>query len=149
MNNVYLYLLGRQLNQRVAQRFNGTVHITFHDDIQFVEVAQCQTAAHFIQRQHLLCTQTLLTLQLFALVGNFTCFLFCLDYMECIACSRCTVQAENQSRFRRTCLFHALVTFVEHGFHLTVTCTCEHNVTHLQSTVGYQHRSHIATTLIQ
>ena len=149
MNNVHLYLFGRQLNQRVAQRFNRAVHVTLHDDVQFVEVAQCQTAAYFIQCQHLLCTQALFTLQLFTLVGDFTRFLFGLDYMECITCGRRSVQTQNQSRLRRTRLFQTLVTLVEHGFHLTVACTCEHNVTHLQSTVGYQHRSYITTTLIQ
>ena len=42
-----------------------------------------------------------------------------------------------------------LVTFVKHGFHLTVACTCKHNIAHLQSTVGHEYRSHITTTLIQ
>ena len=149
MDNVHLYLFGRQLDQRVAQRLDRTVHVTLHDDIQFVEVTQCQTTAYFVQRQHLLCTQTLLTLQLFTFVGNLTRFLFSFNYMEGVTGSGSTVQAQNQSRFRRTCLFHALVAFIEHGFHLTVTCTCKHNVTHLQCTVGHQYRSHIATTFVQ
>ena len=114
-----------------------------------MEVTQCQTAAHFVERQHLLRTQTLFTLQLFALVGNLACFLLRLDYVERVASSRRTVQAQYQGRCRRTGFLHALVTLVEHSLYLTVVSTCQHDVAHLQSTVGNKHRSHIATPLIQ
>ena len=114
-----------------------------------MEVTQCQTSAYFVERQHLLGTQSLFALQLFTLVGYFTGFLFGLDYVERITGSGSTVQTQYQSRFGRTCLFHALVTFVEHSLHLPITCTSQHDITHLQGTVGYQHRSHVTASLIQ
>ena len=100
-----------------------------------MEVTQCQTTANFIQSKHLLSTQTLFTLQLFALVSDFTCFLFRINYVERITGSRCTVQSQNQYRLRRSGLFQALVTFIEHSFHLTIGCTCQYDVSHLKCTV--------------
>jgi hypothetical protein len=114
-----------------------------------MEVTQRQTAAHFVERQHLLRTQTLFTLQLFAFVGDLACFLLRFDYVERVASSRCTVQAQYQGRCRRTSLLHALVTLIEHSLHLTVAGTRQHDVAHFQGTVGNEYRSHIATTLIQ
>ena len=64
-----------------------------------MEVAQCQTASHLVQCQHLLRAQTLFTLQLFALVGNLTCLLFGLNHVEGITGSRRTVQAQDKGRF--------------------------------------------------
>ena len=88
-----------------------------------MEVAQSQAAAHFVEGQHLLRAQTLFALQLFALVGDFTSFLLCLDDVESITGGRRTVQAQNEGRFGRAGLLHALVTLVEHGLHLAIMCT--------------------------
>ena len=61
--------------------------------------------------------------------------LFRIDYVERITGSRCTVQSQNQYRLRRSGLFQALVTFIEHSFHLTIRCTCQYDVSHLKCTI--------------
>ena len=58
-----------------------------------VEIAQSQTTAYLVEGQHLCRTQTLLTLQLFAFVGNLTGFLIGIEHMEGITRSRSAVQA--------------------------------------------------------
>lgn len=94
---------------------NRPHHLDNH--VQFVEITQCQTATYFIERQHLLCTQALFALQLFALIGNFTSFLLRFYYVECITGSRSAIQAQYQSWLGRTCLLDALVAFVEYRFY--------------------------------
>ncbi len=114
-----------------------------------MEITQSQTTAHFIQCQQFLSTQALLTLQLFTLVGNVTSLLFRINHMESITCRRSTVQSQNQYRFGRTGLLDALVTFIKHGFHLTITSTSQDYIAHFQRTVCHQHSSHITASLIQ
>ena len=149
MDDIYLNLFRRQLDQRVAQCLNRTVHVTLNDDVQFLEVTQSNTTAQLIQRKDLLRTQALLTSQLFTFVGDFTSFLIAFNNMECITCGRCTVQSQYQSRFGRSCFFDALVTFVEHSLHTSVAGSCQYDVSHFQSTVRYQYSSYISTSLIQ
>ena len=69
MDNIYLNLFRRQLNQRIAQRFHRAIHVTLNDDVQFLEVTQSNTTAQLIQRKDLLRTQALFTSQLFTFVG--------------------------------------------------------------------------------
>ena len=149
MDHIYLDLFSRQLDQRVAQCFYRTVHVTLDDDVQFLEVTQSNTTAKFVQGQDLLCTQALFTSQLFTFVRDLTGFLIAFNYMECITCSRSTVQSQNQCRFGRSRFFHALITFVEHGFHTSVAGSCQYDISYFQSTIRYQHGSYITTSLIQ
>ena len=114
-----------------------------------MEITQSQTTAHFIQCQQFLSTQALLTLQLFTFVGNVTSLLFRINHMESITCRRSTVQPQNQYRFGRTGLLDALVTFIKHSFHLTITSTSQDYIAHFQRTVCHQHSSHITASLVQ
>ena len=57
-----------------------------------MEVAQSQAAAHLVEGKHLLCTQTLFTLQLFALVGNLAGLLVGINHVEGIASGGGSVQ---------------------------------------------------------
>ena len=50
------------------------------------------------QGETCLCAQTLLALQLLALVGNLTCLLLCLQDIEGITRLRGTIQAQDQYR---------------------------------------------------
>ena len=149
MDNIYLNLFRRQLNQRIAQRFHRAIHVTLNDDVQFLEVTQSNTTTQLIQCKDLLRTQTLFTSQLFTFVRDLTGFLIAFNYMECITCSRSTVQSQNQCRFGRSRFFHALITFVEHGFHTSVAGSCQYDISYFQSTIRYQHGSYITTSLIQ
>ena len=149
MDYIYLNLFSRQLDQRVAQCFHRTIHVTLNDDVQFLEVTQCNTTAQFIQCKNLLCTQALFTSQLFTLVRNLTSFLIAFNNMECVTCGRSTVQSQNQCRFGRSCLFHPLITFIEHSLHTSIAGSCQYDVSDFQSTVGHQYRSYITTSFIQ
>ena len=149
MDDVDLHLLGGELYQRVAQRLYRTVHVALDDDVQLVEVAQSKTAAHLVERQHLLRAQALFALQLLALVGYLACLLLGLDDVERVAGSRGAVQTQYQGGFGGACLLHALVALVEHCLHLSVAGSGKHDVAHLERTVRYQHRSHVAAALVQ
>ena len=149
MDDIDLNLVGRELDQRIAQRLNRTVHIALDDDIQFMEVAESQPSAHFVQRQHLLGTQALFALQLLTFVGNFAGFLIGIEHMEGVTGSRSTVQTQNQHRFGRSCLFETLVALVEHGLHLTIGSSGQHDVAHMEGTVGHEDGGHIAAALVE
>ena len=149
MDNIYLNLFRRQLNQRIAQRFHRTIHVTLNDDVQFLEVTQSNTTTQLIQCKDLLRTQTLFTSQLLTFISDFTSFLIAFDYMECITCSRSTIQSQDQCRFGRSCFLDALVTFVEHSLHTSIAGSRQYDVSHFQSTVRYQYSSYISTSLIQ
>ena len=82
MDDIYLNLFRRQLDQRVAQCFHRTIHVTLNDNIQFLEVTQSDTTTQFIQSKNLLRTQALFTSQLFTFVGDFTSFLVAFYHME-------------------------------------------------------------------
>ena len=88
-------------------------------------------------------------LQLFTLVSNLTCFLFGVHHMERVARRRCAIQTQDGGRFGRPDFFHALVTLVEHGFHTAVIRTGQHDVAHVQRSVGHEHRGHITTSFVQ
>ena len=149
MDDIDLDLFGRETDQRVGQSLYGTVHVTLDNHVQLLEVTHRNTTADIIQGQHLLCTQTQFALQLFTTVGNLASLLFCLQDIECITSLWCTIQAQNQSRFGRTRLFDPLVTLVEHRLDTTEVCTCQHNVTNLQSSILNQHGRYITTTLVE
>ena len=149
MNHIHGYLFRRQLDQRIAQGFDGTVHVSLHDDVQLLETTQSDTAAHFVESQNLLRTQTLLTLQLLALVRDFASLLFRIHHMERITGCRCTVQTQNRSCLSRADFFHTLVTLIEHGLHTTVVRTGQHDVPYMQRSVRHQYRSHVTASLIQ
>ena len=102
-----------------------------------------------VQTERLRRAQTLLTLQLCALVGDLTSLLLCLHDVERVTSRRRTIQSEDDSGLSRTSLLDALVTLIEHSLDTTVARTSHHDVTYLQRTVGYQDGRDIATTLVE
>jgi len=146
---IHLNLFGRQLDERVAQCLHRAVHVALHDHVQFVEVAQSQSSAHLVQRQHLLRAQALFTLQLFAFVGDLAGLLLGVEHMEGVACGGSAVQAQDEGCLRGARLLDALVTLVEHRLHLTVRGTGQHDVAHVQCTVRHQDGGYIATALVE
>ena len=149
MDDIYLNLFRRQLDQRVAQCFHRTIHVTLNDNIQFLEVTQSNTTTQFIQSKNLLRTQALFTSQLFTFVGDFTSFLVAFYHMESVTGSRSTVQSQNQCRFSRTRFFDTLITFIEHSLHTTIASSGQYDISDFQSTVRYQYRSYITTSLVK
>ena len=96
-----------------------------------------------------LCTQALLTLQLFTLVSNLTCLLLCLHNMEGITSCWCTIQTEDDCRLCWSSTLDALVTLIEHSLDTTPWSTSDNIITNLQSTIRYKNRTYITTTLIK
>ena len=149
MDDIDLNLLGRELDERVAEGLNRAVHVALNDDIELLEAAECDTAAHLVKGKHLLGAQTLLALQLLAFVGNLAGLLLGLDHVEGITGLRCAIETEDEHGLGRTGLLDALVTLVEHGFHATEVCTGQYDIAHLERTVLHEYGSHVATALVE
>ena len=105
--------------------------------------------ADVVESDSRLCTQTLLALQLLALVGNFLCLLLSVHNVERVACRRCAIKTEYNCRLRRACLLNALVTLVEHRLYASMACSGYHYVAHLQCSVRHEHRRNVATALVE
>ena len=69
--------------------------------------------------------------------------------MESVTGSRSTVQSQNQCRFSRTRFFDTLITFIEHSLHTTIASSGQYDISDFQSTVRYQYRSYITTSLVK
>ena len=76
MQHIALNLGGRQFDERVAESFNLSVNVTFDDDVEFLERPEGLTAGNIIECQALRGAHTKFTLQLLALVGDFSSLLF-------------------------------------------------------------------------
>ena len=135
VDDVHLYLLGRELDERIAQRLDRTVGITLHDDVQLMELTQGNTVGDIVKTQGLGGTDRLLALQLHTLIGDVACLLLRLHDMEGITSGWSTVQTEDDSGICRTSLCDALVTLVEHSLDTTVAGSCHHDITHMERTV--------------
>ena len=91
--------------------------------------------ADVIQRELLLCPQSLLTLQLQTLVGNLTSLLLSLKNMERVTSCRGTVQSKDDTRLSGSGLGDALVALVEHRLDASIGSTGNQVVTHMERTV--------------
>ena len=135
VDDVHLHLLGRELDERIAQSLDRTVGITLHDDVQLVELTQGNTVGYIVKTQGLGGTYRLLALQLHTLVGDVACLLLGLHDMEGVTGSGSTVQTKDDSRIGWPCLSDTLVTLVEHRLDTSVASSCHHDITHTERTV--------------
>ena len=116
----------------------GTV-VSAWEDGQFLEVAHCDSSADFLQSYDLCCSQSLLSLQLLTLVGDFSCLALVVHYVDVVTCLRRSVESEHQCWLRWACLLDSLVSLVEHGLHLSEVLAGYHYVAHFQRSVADEH----------
>ena len=114
-----------------------------------MEVVECTAAAKFFETGALLGAEREFALQLFALAGDFAGLLFGLEHIECVAGLWSAVKAEDEYGDCGTGLLDALVTLVEHGLHLAVVSSGEHDIAYAECAVLHEHRSHIAASLVE
>lgn len=149
MDDVDLDLVGRELEQRVAERFDGAVHVAFDDDVELLEVADGATPAYVVECEYLLGAHAQFALQLLALGGDLAGLLLGLHHVEGVAGGGGAVKAEYQRRSGRPCLGDALVAFVEHGLDLAVVGAGEDYVADMEGAVLHEHGGHIAAALVE
>ena len=104
-----------------------------------MELTARDTMGDVAERQTLLRTQPLLTLQLLTLVGDLTCLLLRVDNMELVTGGRCSVETEDDSRLSRFNVVDTLVTLVEQSLHAAPGCTGKHDIADMQRTVTHEH----------
>ena len=149
MDNVYLNFFGREFNQRIRKGFDRTVNVTFHNDIQFLEVSDSDTTANFVEGNMFLCTESLFALQLFALVGNLTGFAFAFHHIELVAGLWCAIQTENQYRFGWAYLFDTLVAFVEHRLDMAEMLPGQNHIAYAKRSRLDQDSGHITAAAVE
>ena len=82
VNDIHLYFLGGEFYQRIRQGFHRTIHVTFDNDVQFLEAANGNSSSDFIQCNMFLGPETLFTLQLFAFIGDILGLFFVFKNIE-------------------------------------------------------------------
>ncbi len=149
MDDVDLDILGGELDERVLDSLDGTVHIGLDDDVEFLEVSDSQTATDLLESDVLLGADRLLALQLLTLVSNLACLLLGRQYVELVTGLRRTVETEDRTRLTRANLLDALAALVEHGLDTTVVGAGQHDVAHMERTVLDEQRSYVAASLVE
>ncbi len=149
MDHVDLDLIGRKLDERVGQRLHGTVHIALDDDVEFLEIADGDTAAYLLKGHVLLGLDALDAEKLLALVGNVLGLLLVSHHIELLTRRRSPVESEHRYRCRRTRLRDLLSTLVEHRLDPAVVASAEHNIPLTQSPFLHKYRSQISTSLVE
>ncbi len=149
VNDIDLDILGGEFDERVAEGFHGTIHVALDDDVEFLEVADSETASDFIESDVLLGADGLLALQLLALVGNLACLLFGGQDVELVARLRRAVETEDKARFTRECLGDFLSALVEHRLDFAVVGAREDDVAHVERAVADEDSSHIAAPFVE
>lgn len=149
MDNVDLYLFGRQFKKRIGKGFHRTIHVTFYDDVKLLEVTDRQTTADLIQGNVFLRTQALFPLQLLAFVRYFPGFLLTRGYQYPVA--RLGGACETQQGYRggRTCFVDLFVPFVEHGFHPSGMNTRNDRISNAECTALNHHRGNNTPSFVQ
>ena len=92
------HLFSGKLLQRVTEGLHRTVHVTLDDDVEFLEVTECQPSADFIECNVFLRADTLFTHDLCTPVGYLFGFRFIIINLEFLTSLRCTIQTEDQYR---------------------------------------------------
>ena len=149
MKHVDLDFFSRELDKRIGKCLDGTVDVTFDDDIEFLEVADCTTTSDIFECENLCRAQALLALQLFAFRRYLAGLLFGVEDVESIASGRSAVKAEDKRRCGGSCFLDTLVTFIEHGFHFAEMVTGKHNVAYTQSSVLHKYVCHISASFVK
>ena len=114
-----------------------------------MELSTSYSVRDISQRQTLLRAQTLLTLQLFTLVGDIPSLLFRLQHMESIARGGSAIQSQYDGRLGGSRFLYTLVTLIEHGLDASPAGTGYHDITHFERAIAYQYRRNIATPFVK
>ena len=147
--HVHLDLLGGELDERVGESLDRTVHVTLDDDVELLEVADSDTAAYLLECHVLLGLDALDAQQLLAFVGDALGLLLVGEHIELLACGRGSVESEYGHGRRRAGLGNFLAALVEHRLHLAVAASAQHHVAELESTLLHEHRGEIAAALVE
>ncbi len=135
--------------QRVAEGFNGSIHVTFDDQVKFLKVAQRETAADLIEGDMLLGADALFAEDLASSVGYFLCFAFIRIYLEFFTGLRRTVESQQQYGGGGRRVFDPFVPFIEHGLYAAEILTGNDQVAVAQRAALDQDGSHIAPAFIE
>ena len=98
MDHIDPHLFGRELDQRVGESLDRTVHITLDDDIEFLEVADGDTPADLLEGHMLLSLDALDADQLLPLVGDGLRFLLVSHHIELVTGARSSVKTKYADR---------------------------------------------------
>ena len=117
-DDVDLHLLRRELEERVGQCLHRSVGVALDDDVELVELSASDAVGNVAQREALLRAETLLALQLLALVGNLAGLLLRLEHVERVARRGRAVESEDDTGIGGSGLLDTLVALIEEGFDL-------------------------------
>ena len=84
VDDIYLHLGGRELDERVAQCLDRTINVTLDNNVEFVELAQRAATADVLEAHSGLGAAAQLTLQLLTLISDLTGLLVGVHYIELI-----------------------------------------------------------------
>ena len=132
MDHIYLYLLGRQLQQRIAQGFHRTIHITFDNQVKFFEITDGQASSNFIQCYVFAGTHSLLSHQLLTLVADFASRRFALGHIETLTSGGSSRKAKNLNRLSRANFCNLLTPFVLQNLDTSIMSSCQNRIPGLQ-----------------
>ncbi len=149
MDHVHAHFLGGKLDEGIRQGFHGTVHVTFHNHVEFLEVTNGNSAANLLQGEVLLGLDALDADELLALLGNGLGLFFVGHDVELFTGGRGTVEAQQGNRRGRTGAFYLLSTFVVHGFDAAVIGAGNNDVAHVHRAVLHQDGGQITAALVQ
>src|SRR5664280_942491 len=128
MDDVKLDFRSRKFNKRIAEGFDGTVHITFDNNIQLLEITDCNPSTDLIESDMLLRAQSLFALKLSSLIGNLLSLLVAFHDVELVTCLRGSVQTQYESRSGRADLVYFSSPFIIHCLNMSEASACEHNI---------------------
>src|SRR5690606_4502923 len=98
VNNVDLYFIGGKIEQCIGKRLDRTIHVSFHNHVQFLESTDGQTTTDFIKCNMLFGPDFLLTLNLLTFSSNFPRFALCFHAVELISSLWCPIEAQYRYR---------------------------------------------------
>src|SRR5690554_2127660 len=131
MNDIDLDFLCGKVLEGIGQCFNGTIHITFKNYVQFLEFAKGNTPTDFIKRNMSLGPNRLLTLELCTFCCYCLCFTFIMENIELIASLWRTIQPKDRNGSRRSCLLNAVSALILHCFHFSTMLASEDIISNL------------------
>ena len=149
VDDIDLHLVSGEFQQRVGEGFDRTVDITLDDNIEFLEVANGDTAANLVEGHVLLGAETLLALQLCTLGGDVLGFLLAFGDVEGVACLTGACETKEKHGLRGTGGHNLLVTLVVHGADTSADGTGNDGVAFADSTVFDKQFGDVATTFVE
>ena len=146
---MHLDLVGRELEQRLGQRFLRTLHVGLDDDGYQLHLACGHVGEHVLQLGCLLLGQLGIAELASAVGGNFTGAALVCQHHELITCLWHLGQTLNFHRNRRTRRLDGLAVFVQHGAHTAVGLASQHHITSFQRAGLHQDGGNRAAALVQ